>query len=160
MSKFKITTYSTDETHALGDTLGQWIEAGTVLAFFGDLGTGKTVLVQGLARGLGVSEDYYVTSPTYTLINEYPGRSRLFHMDLYRIAEAGDVEEIGFFDILQGDGVIAIEWAERLGRYLPPERLDIALKILDDEIRQIDFSACGQRAVNLLKKLKNFKTES
>ena len=78
-------------------------------------------------------------------------------MDLYRIAEASDVEEIGLFDILYGDGVIAIEWAERLDRHLPPERLDIRLKILDDKIRQIDFSACGQCAVNLLKKLKKME---
>lgn len=156
-SEYHIITYSADGTHALGKAIGQWIEAGIVVALVGDLGTGKTVLVQGMAQGLEVSEDYYVTSPTYTLINEYPGRNRLFHIDLYRIAEAGDVEEIGLFDILYGDGVIAIEWAERLERHLPPERLDVRLKILDDEIRQIDFSAYGQRAVNLLKKVKKME---
>jgi len=156
-TEYHIITYSADETHALGKAIGQWIEAGTVVALVGDLGTGKTVLVQGMARGLEVSEDYYVTSPTYTLINEYPGRNRLFHMDLYRIAEASDVEEIGLFDILYGDGVIAIEWAERLERHLPPERLDVRLKIIDDEIRQIDFSACGQHAVDLLKKVKKME---
>ena len=155
-TEFHITTHSADETHALGKAMGKWIEAGTVVALTGDLGTGKTVLVQGMARGLEVSEAYYVTSPTYTLINEYPGRSRLFHMDLYRISEPGDVEDIGLFDILAGDGVIAIEWAERLGQRLPPERLDVRLEILDDEIRRIEFRACGQRAVNLIKKLKKW----
>ena len=156
-TEYHIITYSAHETHALGKAIGQWIEAGIVVALVGDLGTGKTVLVQGMAQGLEVSEDYYVTSPTYTLNNEYPGRNRLFHIDLYRIAEAGDVEEIGLFDILYGDGVIAIEWAERLERHLPPERLDVRLKILDDAIRQIDFSAYGQHAVDLLKKVKKME---
>lgn len=159
-TEYHIITHSADETHALGKAIGQWIEAGIVVALVGDLGTGKTVLVQGMAQGLEVSEDYYVTSPTYTLINEYPGRNRLLHIDLYRIAETSDVEEIGLFDILYGDGVIAIEWAERLERHLPPKRLDIRLKILDTEIRQIDFSACGQRAVNLLKKLKKAENQA
>jgi tRNA threonylcarbamoyladenosine biosynthesis protein TsaE len=156
-TELHITTFSADETHALGKAIGEWIAGKTVIAFTGDLGAGKTLLVQGLARGLEVSEAYYVTSPTYTLINEYPGRHTLFHIDLYRIEGETDMEEIGLLEILDGDGVIAVEWAERLRHNLPVERLDVRLTILEDAVRKITFSAYGQRATNLLKKLKKEK---
>jgi tRNA threonylcarbamoyladenosine biosynthesis protein TsaE len=152
-----IITHSADETHAVGKTVGEWIEEKTVIALTGDLGAGKTVWVQGLARGLGVPEDDYVTSPTYTLINEYPGRIPLFHIDLYRLDDTVDIEEIGLMDILHGDGIVAIEWADRLRPYLPPERLDVRLTIEDDSVRKIGLSAYGQGTVNLVR---NFKKET
>jgi tRNA threonylcarbamoyladenosine biosynthesis protein TsaE len=80
-----MTTRSPEDAHYLGKTIGRQINAGTVIALTGDLGSGKTTMVQGLARGLEVPEDYYITSPTYTLINEYPGRHSLYHVDLYRL---------------------------------------------------------------------------
>lgn len=149
-----IITHSADETHAVGRAVGKWVEAKTVIALTGDLGAGKTVWVQGLARGLSVPEDDYVTSPTYTLINEYPGRYTLFHIDLYRIDDPADIEELGLMDILYGNGIVAVEWAERLRQYLPSERLDVRLTVLEDAVRKISVSAYGQGAVNLLKKLK------
>ena len=153
-TELHITTYSAGQTHALGKIIGEWIEAKTVIALTGDLGAGKTVWVQGLAQGLAVSEEYYVTSPTYTIINEYPGRNPLFHIDLYRVEDDTDLEEIGLADILDGNGVVAIEWAERLQTQLPADRLDVCLKIRGDTVRDIAISACGQHAVNLLRKLK------
>ena len=80
----KLTTHSLDETLSLGINIGKMLNAGAIIALTGDLGSGKTSFVQGLAKGLDVSERYYITSPTFTLINEYPGRYRLFHIDLYR----------------------------------------------------------------------------
>jgi tRNA threonylcarbamoyladenosine biosynthesis protein TsaE len=149
-----IITHSADETHAVGKTVGEWIETKTVITLSGDLGAGKTVWVQGLARGLAVPEEYYVTSPTYTLINEYPGRIPLFHIDLYRLDDTVDLEEIGFMEILHGDGIVAIEWADRLQPHLPPERLDVRLTIEDESVRKIGLSAYGQGTVNLVRNLK------
>ena len=92
---FETTTHSAEETRAFGERLGRHITAGTTIALTGDLGSGKTVFVQGIARGLHVPAEYYITSPTFTLINEYPGRLRLHHIDLYRIEDPIEIEEIG-----------------------------------------------------------------
>ena len=150
---FQTVTHSAEETRTLGKRIGERMEPGTVLALMGDLGSGKTVFVQGLSRGLDVPEDYYVTSPTYTLINEYPGRSPLFHVDLFRIEPHGDVEDIGLFDILSGNGIVVVEWADRLPKGLLSAHLEIRLEFSDDESRQISLSAYGQREKNLLKSL-------
>ena len=151
--KLQTTTYSPEETKQLGEKLGQQIQTGTVIALFGDLGSGKTIFVQGLARGLSVPDSYYITSPTYTLINEYPGRHTLFHVDLYRIDNPVDFEEIGLYEILYNNGVVAIEWADRLNEDLPAEHLNIQLEISSDGSRKIYLTAYGLEAVNLLKSL-------
>jgi tRNA threonylcarbamoyladenosine biosynthesis protein TsaE len=127
---------------------------GSILALHGDLGSGKTVWVQGLAAGLDVPDACYVTSPTYTLINEYPGRLPLFHVDLYRLNEALDMEEIGLYDILRENNIIAIEWAERLADDLPRDYLALDFTIISDTVRKISIMAHGSAAANLLTKLK------
>ena len=99
----RITTRSAAQTRKLGHCLGRAIHQATVIALTGDLGSGKTAFVQGLAKGLNVSEKYYITSPTFTIINEYPGRLCLFHVDLYRIAHLAELEEIGLEEILKED---------------------------------------------------------
>jgi tRNA threonylcarbamoyladenosine biosynthesis protein TsaE len=108
-----ITTESTDETEEVGRLLGSAIKGPLVLTLTGDLGSGKTCFARGLARGLGVDEAYPVTSPTYTIVNEYPCRLPLFHLDLYRLGGGDDLEEIGYRDMLQEGGVIVVEWPER-----------------------------------------------
>lgn len=127
---------------------------GSILALHGDLGSGKTVWVQGLAAGLDVPDACYVTSPTYTLINEYPGRLPLFHVDLYRLNEALDMEEIGLYDILRENNITAIEWAERLADDLPRDYLALDFTIISDTVRKISIMAHGAAAANLLTKLK------
>ena len=149
--KFQVTTHSADETKALGRIIGKNIQAGTVLALSGDLGSGKTVFVQGLGAGLNVPEDYTITSPTYTLINEYPGRIKLLHVDLYRIDNPGKEEDTGLDDVFGNNAVAAIEWADRLGDDLPKDHIKIQFEIYGTESRKIKFSAYGQREVNLLK---------
>jgi tRNA threonylcarbamoyladenosine biosynthesis protein TsaE len=134
----QITTHSVTETQQVGQTLGAGIHQAIIIALTGDLGSGKTAFVQGLAKGLDVSEKY-ITSPTFTLINEYPGRHPLFHVDLYRIENVPELEEIGLDEILQAEAVIAIEWAERL--------------LISENIRRIDIFAYGHQADNLLKAL-------
>lgn len=156
--KLQTTTYSPQETKQLGEKLGRQIQTGTVIALFGDLGSGKTVFVQGLAQGLSVPDSYYITSPSYTLINEYPGRHTLFHVDLYRIDNPVDFEEIGLHEILYNNGVVAIEWADRLNEDLPAEYLNIQLEIASDDSRKIYLTAYGLEAANLLKSLDESKT--
>ena len=123
------------------------------IALTGDLGSGKTAFVQGLAQGLEVPPDYYITSPTFTLVNEYPGRLRLFHIDLYRLDHGDDLEDIGLYDILEGQGVVAIEWAEKLSGDLLPNSLALHFDIIDDDTREITVVAAGQEAVVLIKAL-------
>ncbi|MDD5864801.1 MAG: tRNA (adenosine(37)-N6)-threonylcarbamoyltransferase complex ATPase subunit type 1 TsaE [Firmicutes bacterium] len=106
-------TTSPEETEALGAAVGKILPAGTVLAYRGDLGAGKTAFTRGLARGLGCRET--VTSPTYTIVNEYlGGRLPLFHFDMYRLSSADDLFDIGWEDYLDRDGVCAVEWSENV----------------------------------------------
>jgi tRNA threonylcarbamoyladenosine biosynthesis protein TsaE len=149
----RITTHSITETQELGQALGAGIHEAVIIALTGDLGTGKTAFVQGLAKGLDVSEKYYITSPTFTLINEYPGRHPLFHVDLYRIEHASELEEIGLDEILQQNAVIAIEWADRLFGETLSGHLRLFFRMVDEGTRQIDMFAYGHQADNLLKAL-------
>jgi len=151
--KHQISTHSVEATKTLGKSIGMWITSGTVLALSGDLGSGKTSFVQGLARGLEVPDNYYITSPSYTLINEYPGRFPLFHVDLYRILDIMELEDIGFYEILDGNVVVAIEWADRIGKGLLPGPINIHFEITGDETRKITISANEFNDLNLLKKI-------
>ena len=109
----KFITNSPAETEALGASLGQRLKAGTVIAYRGDLGAGKTAFTRGLARGLGCRE--IVTSPTYTIVNEYlGGRIPLFHFDMYRLRSSDDLWDIGWEDYLERGGVCAVEWSENV----------------------------------------------
>ena len=151
---FDIITYKPEQTRALGLQLGEALKGGMVLALEGDLGCGKTVFVKGLAEGLKVPEDIYVTSPSYTLIHEYPGRLPLFHIDLYRIENAVDIDELGLFDIMDGKNVVAIEWAERIRDALPPGGMTLRFEILNDEVRKVSMKASGLQALDVLRTLR------
>jgi len=151
--KIDITTRSVSETRKLGQQLGAEIHHPLIIALTGELGSGKTAFVQGLATGLGVPEKYYITSPTYTLIHEFPGRRPLIHVDLYRLNYAADFEDIGLDEVLHREAVVAVEWADRLFEPLPDDHLGLTLEIVDDEIRRIRMIAGGHATVNLLKAL-------
>ena len=111
-------TNSPEETEKIGAAVGRIIPAGTVLAYRGDLGAGKTAFTRGLARGLGFTEA--VTSPTYTIVNEYlGGRLPLFHFDMYRLSSADDLFDIGWEDYLDRGGVCAVEWSENVADAMP-----------------------------------------
>jgi len=152
--KYHITTRSVDDTQKLGEIIGTAVSGGTVLALTGDLGSGKTAFVQGLARGLEVPDDYYITSPSYTLINEYPGRYPLFHVDLYRITDPVDIEDIGLYEILDDNTVVAVEWADRIGQKPLPDSITIHFEITGDDTRNICIAANKLKHLYLLKKLK------
>ena len=114
------------ETEALGEALAARLTAGTVVAFTGDLGAGKTAFTRGLARGLGVPDR--VTSPTFTIVNEYEGSGPpLFHFDMYRLNGAGDLFDIGWEDYLDRGGICAVEWSERVEEALPEDAVTVAI---------------------------------
>ena len=128
-------TTSPEETEALGAALGRIIPAGTVLAYRGDLGAGKTAFTRGLARGLGCRET--VTSPTYTIVNEYlGGRLPLFHFDMYRLSSADDLFDIGWEDYLDRGGVCAVEWSENVAEAMAGA-VTVAIEKLGENTRRI-----------------------
>jgi tRNA threonylcarbamoyladenosine biosynthesis protein TsaE len=129
----------------LGVRIGELLQAGDILALRGELASGKTLLTQGIARGLCVSPETRVTSPTFTIINEYTGRLRLFHIDLYRIPNIDELDTLPWKEALFGGGVAVIEWPERLGRLLPETRWEIKFSILDEENREMLISARGRK---------------
>ena len=128
-------THSPGETEKLGQALGRRLPAGTVLAYRGELGAGKTAFTRGLARGLGYTEP--VTSPTYTIVNEYlGGRLPLFHFDMYRLGSSDDLWDIGWEDYLDRGGVCAVEWSENVADALEGA-VTVTIRKLDDNTREI-----------------------
>lgn len=148
-----VTTDSPAATGAWGERLGRLLAPGDFVALRGELGAGKTRFAQGVARGLGVDPAQPVTSPTFTLLNIYPGRIPLYHFDLYRLAGDDDVAELGFGDYFHGDGVCLVEWAERLVTELPATYLAITFTHAGDERRTLTFAPCGKRFAEILAEL-------
>lgn len=130
-----IITNSPDETKQLAGQLVGKLRAGSVLALHGDLGSGKTCFVQGLAEALGVKE--IVNSPTYIIINEYQGRCPLYHIDLYRIKSMAEAETLGLDDFLKGDGITAIEWPEKVSLLLPQDAIHVYFEFMDANRRRV-----------------------
>jgi tRNA threonylcarbamoyladenosine biosynthesis protein TsaE len=131
-----------DATTALGRALSRAAQAGDVVCLWGDLGAGKTHLAKAFGAGLGVTDT--ITSPSFILMAEYAGRLPLFHLDLYRLADASDALAGGLIDDRQGGGVTLIEWPERLGPALPAGRLDVVIEGTGDEPRSITLRALGE----------------
>ena len=122
-----IESFSADDTHALGVTLGQQAKSGDVCTLVGDLGVGKTVLTQGIAEGLGITEP--INSPTFTIVQVYEeGRLPFYHFDVYRIGDIEEMDEIGYEDYFYGDGLTMIEWANLIEEILPKKRKEITIE--------------------------------
>ena len=140
----KYMTNSPEETEKIGAALAEKMEPGAVIAYRGDLGAGKTAFTRGLARGLGYAEP--VTSPTYTIVNEYlGGRLPLFHFDMYRLHSADDLWDIGWEDYLDRGGVCAVEWSENVAEALEGA-ITVSIEKLDDTTRRITIEAEGKRS--------------
>jgi len=137
------TTASVEETHALGTELAKTLDAGAVIALYGDLGTGKTHLVKGIAEGLGISPSA-VRSPTFTILHTYDeGRRPLYHFDAYRVQTADEFVELGFEEYVYGEGITCIEWADRVESLLPPHTIQLTLTHLAPNRRYIARRTCA-----------------
>jgi tRNA threonylcarbamoyladenosine biosynthesis protein TsaE len=139
----QLTIHSPNETFTfqLGSQLGRSLQPGDIVALWGELGAGKTLLARGIARGLRIPNHVPITSPTFTFINEYHGRLHLYHLDLYRLTDPDELETLPWREALFGTGVAVIEWPERLAANLPEERFDIQLQVTGEASRRIQITA-------------------
>lgn len=129
-------TTSPQETEAVAKALGETLTGGEVIAYFGGMGAGKTCFTRGLAEGMQVSGE--VSSPTFALVHEYPGRVTLYHFDMYRILDLDDLYSTGFFDYLEDNAaVLAIEWSEQIEDALPDDFIRVTIEPLDEHTRTI-----------------------
>jgi len=150
---FSVITSNPEQTWRIGEMLGAKLSPGDTVCLYGDLGAGKTSFSYGIALGLEV-RSAYITSPTFTFVNEYKGRVPFYHIDLYRLKDPGELENIGFEEYIESDGVTVIEWAERAEDELPAECLSVYLSYVDEHSREIGFLAEGERYQKLLDALK------
>jgi len=146
-------TFNPGETETIGMRLGKQFLGGEVVSLRGELGSGKTCFTRGIARGLGINHQIPVVSPSFTLINEYPGKIPLFHFDFYRIDEVEKIFDLGYEEYFYGKGVTVIEWGEKIAKFLPSEYMEVFFTILEDEIREIKIKAQGKQFIEMLKDL-------
>jgi tRNA threonylcarbamoyladenosine biosynthesis protein TsaE len=135
---------SVEETQALGEEIGAALGPGSIVACVGELGAGKTCFLQGVARGLGVTSN--VTSPTFVLVNVYRGRMPVYHLDAYRTDSLAEVLDLGLEEMLEGEGVTLIEWADKVLPLLPARSIIVRIEGLGDETRRIDVEEPGAGA--------------
>jgi len=149
----QITTGSSDETEALGATIGSLLQPGSFLALRGDLGGGKTCLTRGVVASLAPQSAHLVASPTYAIMNCYPGNTPVYHFDFYRLSGDDDIAELGFEEYFYGDGVCVVEWSERLVELMPPDVLTLLFEYSGDDRRLVSITSSGQNSGNILKLL-------
>lgn len=147
---FTVVTESDQQTVELGSTLGARLKKGDVVALSGELGSGKTWFTKGIARGLGIGPNTIITSPSFALVNEYPGETTLFHIDVYRLENLSELLGAGIDEYLYSGGVAVLEWADRWPEILPDETVSVRLVILDEHSRSITFSAAHARASSVI----------
>lgn len=153
-SHLTVISENPEETFFIGKTIGENLTVNDIVALVGDLGTGKTSLTQGIARGIGVPEENRITSPSFTLINEYQGRLNLYHFDLYRLTGTRDIEDMGYEEYLFGEGVSVIEWADKIKDILPEQTMFISFKYLDENKREIVISGDNKKVTKISNELK------
>lgn len=146
-----------EETEEFGIKLGKLLKGGDIICLNGDLGAGKTTLTKSIGLGLGVTD--YITSPTFALINEYSGRNSVYHFDVYRLENVEELYDLGFDEYFYSNGVSIIEWADKIERLLPKERIVLDIeKGIDLDERRIKISGYGNRYMEILKELgKNWR---
>jgi tRNA threonylcarbamoyladenosine biosynthesis protein TsaE len=145
MNKVVFQSRNTSDTIRLGRSIGSRLRPGDVVALVGELGAGKTQFIKGLAAGAGVGKPTYVSSPSFTLINEYPGKVPFYHIDLFRLESQKEAEGLGLEDYLHGGGITAIEWADKIPSLLPREMLSIHIVYTGRNTRSIKMTGKGKR---------------
>lgn len=150
----EIISESIDKTKNTGKRLGKLLKKGDFIALIGELGSGKTVFVKGLSLGIGVKNDRYVNSPTFVIIKEYCGKGKkLYHFDIYRLGDENLLREIGAEEYFFGNGITAMEWADKAMGIIPKERLDVKFSVINDIKRKIKFIPHGEKYKKIVKKL-------
>jgi tRNA threonylcarbamoyladenosine biosynthesis protein TsaE len=153
VARLQITTGSSRETEELGAAIGSLLEPGAFLALQGTLGGGKTCLTRGLVAALAPQSAALVASPTYAIMNSYPGDTPVYHFDFYRLAGDDDIAELGFEEYFQGDGVCVVEWSERLEELLPDDVLTLLFEYDGDDRRRITMTGSGQKSDAVVEQL-------
>jgi len=146
-----IITKSPEETKKIGKDISRLVKPGDLIAFYGELGAGKTCFIQGVSEGLEVKD--YVTSPSFTIINEYQGKIFVYHFDLFRLNDIEEILELGYEEYFYGNGLTVIEWANKIEKLLPKDHLKIDIKFKDCYKRRISFVPQGDRFNKLLEEL-------
>ena len=144
--KMELLVKDVNETISIGRQLGLKASKGDIICINGELGTGKTHLTKGIAEGLGINE--YITSPTFTIVNEYEGRLKLYHFDVYRVNDPDEIAAIGFDEYIFGDGVSVIEWSKYIEELIPTQHLSINIYNIQDinnNLRRIEIHYNGER---------------
>jgi tRNA threonylcarbamoyladenosine biosynthesis protein TsaE len=150
MDNFTIQSESDEETVNLGRVLGSLLREGDVVGLAGELGSGKTWFTKGIAAGLGLSEGVVVTSPSFALVNEYPGEVTLYHMDIYRLESRAEFFSAGLEEYLYSRGIAVMEWADRWPEILPEQSVRVEFVILDGHRRRIVLSGTHPRAEEII----------
>jgi len=151
--QWAVISRSAEHTRRLGVRLGKLLQGGEIVGLIGELGTGKTCFVRGLTEGLGVSQETWIRSPTFTLVNEYHGRLPIYHIDLYRIDSTGELEELNLREYLYSNGVSLIEWFEYFPTGEVDDHMEIQLAYREGSKRQLTFVPHGARYEKLVKAL-------
>ena len=134
----KIISHSHEETIKIGEQIGKKLNKGAIVTLTGPLGAGKTVIIKGIAKSLDINDE--ITSPSFTIVSQYNGRVKLYHIDLYRIENILEIEELGFEEILYSDGITVIEWGEKAKPLLPKETIIISITIGQNQEREISLN--------------------
>ena len=155
MAAWKVVSHSERQTKSWGKKLARLLKRGDIVGLTGELGTGKTCFVRGVAQGLGVPDNAWVRSPTFTLINEYDGRVPVYHIDLYRVSSHAQQENLNLREYLHGDGVSLVEWFEYLPGDATEEFLEVSLGHDDTKRRTLMFAAHGERYEGVVEALRS-----
>jgi tRNA threonylcarbamoyladenosine biosynthesis protein TsaE len=153
MPVLQITTGSAQETEALGCTIGTLLQPGSFLALRGGLGGGKTCLTRGVVLSLAPQSAHLVASPTYAIMNSYPGSTPVYHFDFYRLTGDDDIAELGFEEYFYENGVCVVEWSERLTGLMPPDVLTLQFEYAGDDQRTITISGDGKKSTEVVNRL-------
>ena len=153
--KLAFLSHSLSETTQFGNKLGKILKAGDVVLLNGELGAGKTALAKGISKGLGLKSARYVVSPSYSIINEYNAKIKIYHFDLYRIATLDEFYGLGAHEYFNSSGVCLVEWGDKFANAIPKKRLEILLEHTGEKERKITITAFGKRYEEIVKGLNN-----
>ncbi len=151
---YHTTTASHDETIKLGACMGDQLSPGLTLGLVGQLGTGKTALVKGIAKGNNIPDHQQVTSPTFTLINEYTGRVPMYHLDAYRLKNPGELVALGIDEMIAGDATVIVEWADRVISILPADMVWIEITSTGEQTRTFHLRGLGEQACTFVEAMR------